>query len=70
MAETLDKFEEDVLEVPTSTIRGTRRAAVTLDEPITVDSKSKKKQAIPNLTRTLEDRVQAMLNHNTQEGQE
>jgi len=60
MAETLDKFEEDVLGRSTATIRGTRRATVTFAEPIRV-SAERGKDAAANLTRMLEERVQAML---------
>ena len=34
IAETLDKFEEDVLGALTATVRGTRKAIVTFSEPI------------------------------------
>ncbi len=60
IAETLDKFEEDVLRVKTATIRGARRAAVTFAEPIRVAA-DRGKDAAAGLTRLLEERVQAML---------
>ena len=60
LAETLDKFEEDILERPTATVRARRRAVVVLGEPILV-SKERKRDAAAELTRTIEDRVQSLL---------
>ncbi len=60
IAETLDKFEEDVLQVKTATIRGSRRATVTFGAPIRVVA-DRGKDAAANLTRLLEDRVQSLL---------
>jgi hypothetical protein len=60
LAETLDKFEEDILERPTATVRARRRAVVVLGEPILV-SKEKKRNAAAELTRTIEERVQSLL---------
>ena len=60
LAETLDKFEEDILERPTATVRARRRAVVVLGEPILV-SKEKKRDAAADLTRTIEERVQSLL---------
>jgi hypothetical protein len=61
IAETLDKFEEDVLGRPTATVRGTRKAIVTFDEPIVVDPGRDKKEATATLTKLLEQRVQTLL---------
>jgi hypothetical protein len=61
MAETLDKFEEDVLGYKTARIRGTRRSTVTFGAPIPVEAGRDKKGAAAALTRTLEERVQALL---------
>ena len=61
MAETLDKFEEDVLGHETARIRGTRRATVTFGEAIPVEPQRGKKGAAAALTRTMEERVQALL---------
>jgi len=60
IAETLDKFEEDVLRVKTATIRGSRRATVTFGDPIRVAA-DRGKDAAAGLTRMLEERVQALL---------
>ena len=61
MAETLDKFEEDVLGVKTATIRGARRVRVMFDEPIAVTSERGAGMSIASLTTLLEQRVQDML---------
>ena len=60
MAETLDKFEEDVLGHKTARIRGARRATVTFGEPIPIEPHKGSKQAAA-LTRVMEARVQALL---------
>jgi 1-acyl-sn-glycerol-3-phosphate acyltransferase len=61
MAETLDKFEEDVLGVFTASIRGRRRAIVAFGEPVEVQGDRKAKGEIPEVTRTLEAAVQEQL---------
>jgi 1-acyl-sn-glycerol-3-phosphate acyltransferase len=61
IAETLDKFEEDVLGLPTATVRGTRKAVVTFGEPIAVAPGRDKKEAAASLTTLLEQRVQGLL---------
>ncbi|MBW3542109.1 MAG: 1-acyl-sn-glycerol-3-phosphate acyltransferase [Planctomycetes bacterium] len=61
MAETLDKFEEDVLGMRTATIHGTRRAAISFGEPIPVTAERGRRGAVEELTALLESRVQALL---------
>jgi hypothetical protein len=61
MAETLDKFEEDVLRRPKAMIRGTRKAVVWLGEPIKVELDSDKKNNVHDLTERLETEVQGLL---------
>ena len=61
IAETLDKFEEDVLGAKTATIRGARKATVTFGEPITVEPRGANKTTAAALTEMLETRVQEML---------
>ena len=61
MAETLDKFEEDVMGVYSATIRGRREATVAFGPPIPVTADRKQKGAIAELTRALEQGVQAQL---------
>lgn len=61
IAETLDKFEEDVLGAETATIRGARIATVAFGEPIAVEPRGAKKTTAAALTEMLETRVQEML---------
>jgi hypothetical protein len=62
VAETIDKLEEDVLGVKTATIRGSRKATVTLGEPIPVPSGRREQPSATELTKLLEARVQGLLN--------
>jgi hypothetical protein len=71
IAETLDKFEEDVLGAETATIHATRRATVTFGEPIPVVAERGKKASAGQLTELLEERVQGLLDqdlHNQRAG--
>ena len=61
LAETLDKFEEDVLERFTASIRGSRRAVIRFDEPVLVEPGRDRRAAARYLTDTLESRIQSML---------
>lgn len=61
LAETLDKFEEDILHVKTAGIRGARTATITFGEPIPVAAGRIEKRAAAALTSTLEQRVQSLL---------
>ena len=61
LAETIDKFEEDVLDAATATIRGARTAVVSFGEPIPVEPGGNRKEAGPALTRLLEERVLGLL---------
>lgn len=61
MAETLDKLEEDVLNRFSATVRGTRRATVLFGEPIAVERSTNRKTAIPQLTETIEQQVQRLI---------
>jgi len=61
MAETLDKFEEDVLRSPTATVRGARRAVVSFGVPIEIHYSKERKSAAHKLTEVIENRVQALL---------
>jgi 1-acyl-sn-glycerol-3-phosphate acyltransferase len=61
IAETLDKFEEDVFKVPTATVRGSRRAVLSFGKPIEVERCEDKKSAIHTLTESLEEHVQGLL---------
>jgi hypothetical protein len=61
MAETIDKFEEDVLGAATASIRGARRARVCFGEPIPVPKERARRTAAADLTTLLESRVQQLL---------
>ncbi len=61
MAETIDKFEEDVLRKPTASIRAKRRVAVRFGEPITVSGDRKAKGQTATLSARVEKSVQDML---------
>jgi FAD/FMN-containing dehydrogenase len=60
IADTLDKLEEDILGVPLATVRGARGAIIAFGPPITV-STGTSRGAAATLTRTLEERVQGLL---------
>jgi hypothetical protein len=61
VAETLDKFEEDVLRADFPGIRGTRRAVVRFGEPIPVPKERQGPRAVEQWTDIIESRVQALL---------
>ncbi len=61
LAETLDKFEEDVLRHPTASIKAQRNARVMFGEPIEVVGDRKVKGLSANITQQVEESVQAML---------
>jgi len=61
LAETLDKFEEDLLGKYSATVRSARRATVRFGEPVAVETGRSRREAARVLTDTLERRVQEML---------
>ena len=61
IAETMDKFEEDVLRAPSASIRGTRRAIIEFGEPIPVETDRNGRNQTHALTEQLESCVQALL---------
>jgi len=61
LAETISKFEEDVLGKQRSIFRSTRRVTVCFGEPVEVEPNPDRKAAARQLTDTLELRVQEML---------
>ena len=65
VAETLAKFEEDVLDIDISCPRGPRRAIARVGEPIDVRARlalaARPRAAVPALTNELESRLQALL---------
>jgi hypothetical protein len=61
LAETLDKFEEDIFNLPAASIRATRRVILSFAEPITVQRQKGKGSAVGELTETIENNVQQLL---------
>lgn len=61
VAETMDKFEEDVIGRSRPEIRGDRRAVIAFGEPIAVSAEKGRKDAAAALTRQMESTVQALL---------
>jgi len=63
LAETIDKWEEDVMGVPFATFRATRRVTVRFGEPVDPGAlgKGSARKLAPKLTQEIEDRVQALL---------
>ena len=61
LAETMDKFEEDVLQRPTATIKGRRRAKVQFGPAIEVVGERKVKNQTTTLTQRIEEQVQTLL---------
>jgi hypothetical protein len=61
LADTLDKFEEDILGKPYASIRGVRRGVVVFGEPIRIDASDPARSATRAVTDLLEQRVQSLL---------
>ena len=61
IAETLDKFEEDVLKADYPGIRGTRKAVLRFGEPLTVPKERDAKNSVESWTDLVEGKVQGLL---------
>jgi 1-acyl-sn-glycerol-3-phosphate acyltransferase len=61
IAETLDKFEEDVLRAEYPAVRGTRRTVLRFGEPIPVPKEREAKGSVEQWTDLVESRVQGLL---------
>ena len=61
IAETLDKFEEDVLQADYPAVRGTRRVVVRFGEPLEAPKQRQGRDAVGAWTDALESRVQGLL---------
>jgi len=61
LAETLDKFEETCCRATYPSVRGSRRVVVRFGDPIALPRERQKKDAVANLTRTLQEKVQGLL---------
>jgi 1-acyl-sn-glycerol-3-phosphate acyltransferase len=67
LAETIDKFEEDILRRTTATIKARRRATVQFGQPIEVVGDKKVKGQTSILTMSVETAVQSMLDGQSHE---
>ena len=65
LAETIDKFEEDALQRPTAGIRGQRECHVYFGEPIAISGDRKNRATPSEVTRQMEQSVQAMLDQHS-----
>ena len=61
LAETVDKFEEDILGLEFPNVRGQRRVAVRFGQPIEIDGSQRRRAGATELTRIMQTRVQALL---------
>lgn len=61
IAETLDKFEEDILGLDLPSVRGRRRVMVRFGEPLVVSQAEGKKTTSAQLTQQLHQRVQGLI---------
>jgi hypothetical protein len=61
IAETLDKFEEDVLRSAYPSVHGERRAVVRFGEPLEVPAQRSGRDAVAEWTNRLESSVQSLL---------
>ena len=61
LAETLDKFEEDVLDRPIPSVKGRRRVEVSFGVPISVPAEADRRRAVTELTRQMHAAVQSQI---------
>lgn len=61
IAETIDKFEEDILGLDLPSVRGRRRVVVRFGEPVEVNAGEGKKASSGELTQVLHARVQGLV---------
>jgi 1-acyl-sn-glycerol-3-phosphate acyltransferase len=61
VAETLDKFEEDLLNRFSATVRGSRQAKVAFGEPIPIERSKNRRKATAALTEQMEQGVQDLI---------
>lgn len=68
LAETLDKFEEDVLGLEIPTVRGRRRVEIRFGEPFFVPTESNGRGAVNELTEKMQREVQKIVSQLVSEG--
>jgi hypothetical protein len=61
IAETLDKFEEDLFNLSLPNVRGRRVVAVRFGEPIPVPGDDKRRDGVLELSRLMQTRVQGIV---------
>jgi 1-acyl-sn-glycerol-3-phosphate acyltransferase len=61
IAETLDKFEEDILGRDLPRVRGRRRVEILMGAPVEVQCGDDRRGAVERLTKTMEEAVQGLL---------
>jgi 1-acyl-sn-glycerol-3-phosphate acyltransferase len=62
LAETLDKFEEDILQLPLPRVRGSRRVAIRFGAPIEMKTEKSQRIGADDLTAMLQASVQDQVN--------
>jgi hypothetical protein len=62
LADTLDKLEEDILGVAHATVRGRRRATLSVGDPLLIAADKQRQPSAAELTFLLETSVQQLLN--------
>ncbi|QDU94160.1 lysophospholipid acyltransferase family protein [Lignipirellula cremea] len=69
LAETLDKFEEDILQRDLPRVRGQRRVQIRFGPPLTIEKERKGRDQVAQLTHQMEAQVQALIDQiNAEEG--
>jgi hypothetical protein len=62
IAETLDKFEEDLFKLELPKVRGRRIVRVHFGEPIRISGDDRRRDGVLELTQQMQDRVQGIVN--------
>lgn len=70
LAETLDKFEEDILQLDLPRVRGARRVSILFGKPIAVRTDRGQRAGADELTQTMQDAVQALIDQLANERRE
>jgi hypothetical protein len=69
IAETLDKFEEDILGLDLPTVRGRRRVAMKFGDPIELPTGKQPREKIAQTTVQLQQTVQGLIDELNQSNQ-
>lgn len=68
LAETLDKFEEDLLDLDVPSVRGRRRVEIRFGEPFLVPSEASGREAVNDLTQKMHREVQTVVDELVRDG--